>query len=124
MDSITTKEEFDRVYRIGDAYQFVDYQENGFVDSINYQREDGTSSVDNTVYEEPIRAAEHILNLSGGTGRLDGQSVYQAMVWYTFADGSEVMIPMYQANYDVETETRTGDPLWIVDTAVWNAGAP
>ena len=123
-DSITTKEEFDRVYRIGDAYQFVDYQENGFVDSINYQREDGTSSVDNTVYEEPIRAAEHILNLSGGTGRLDGQSVYQAMVWYTFADGSEVMIPMYQANYDVETETRTGDPLWIVDTAVWNAGAP
>lgn len=123
-DSITTKEEFDRAYRIEDAYQFVDYQENGFVDSINYQREDGTSSVDNTVYEEPIRAAEHILNLSGGTGRLDGQSVYQAMVWYTFADGSEVMIPMYQANYDVETETRTGDPLWIVDTVVWNAGAP
>lgn len=123
-DSITTKEEFDRAYRIENAYQFVDYQENGFVDSINYQREDGTSSTDNTVYEEPTRAAEHILNLSGGAGRLDGQSVYQAMVWYTFADGSEVMIPMYQANYDVEAGTSTGEPLWIVDTAVWNAGAP
>ncbi|MDE7340319.1 MAG: M56 family metallopeptidase [Lachnospiraceae bacterium] len=123
-DSITSKEEFDRAYLIEDVYQFVDYQENGFVDAINYQREDGTSSVDNTVYAEPIRAAEHILNLSGGTGRLDGQSVYQATVWYTFADGSEVMIPMYQANYDTVTETSTGEPLWIVDTAVWSAGAP
>lgn len=102
----------------------MDYKENGFVDAINYQREDGTSSVDNTVYEEPIRAAEHILNLSGGTGSLEGQSVYQAMVRYTFADGSEVMIPMYQANYDVETGTSMDEPLWIVDTAVWNAGAP
>lgn len=123
-DRITTKEEFDSVYLIEDVYQFVDYRENGFVDAINYQREDGTSSVDNTVYAEPIRAAEHILNLSGGTGRLDGQSVYQVTVWYTFADGSEVMIPMYQANYDAATETSTDEPLWVVDTAVWNAGAP
>lgn len=123
-DNITSKEEFDMAYRIQDMYQFVDYEENGFVDAINYQREDGTSSVNNTVYEEPIRAAEHILNLSGGTGSLDGQSAYQAMVRYTFADGSEVTIPMYQANYEVETGTSTGEPLWIVDTAVWNAGAP
>lgn len=123
-DNIISKEEFDMAYRIQDAYQFVDYRENGFVDAINYQREDGTSSVDNIVYEEPIRAAEHILNLSGGTGSLEGQSVYQAMVRYTFADGSEVMIPMYQSNYDVETGTSAGKPLWIVDAAVWNAGAP
>ncbi|MBD5458180.1 MAG: M56 family metallopeptidase, partial [Lachnospiraceae bacterium] len=123
-DNITSKEEFDMAYRIQDAYQFVDYKENGFVDAINYQREEGTSSADNMVYEEPIRAAEHILNLSGGMGSLEGQSAYQAMVRYTFADGSEVMIPMYQANYDVETGTSTGEQLWIVDIAVWNAGAP
>lgn len=123
-DSIATKEEFDRVYWIQDGYQFVDYKENGFVDAINYQREDGTSSSDNTVYEEPAGAAEYILNLTDGTGVVDGDSDYQVMVRYTFADGSEVMIPMYQANYDVETGTLTGEPLWIVDTAVWNAGAP
>jgi len=123
-DSIASKEEFDRAYRIQDDYQFVDYKENGFVDAINYQREEGTSSVDNTVYAEPIRAAEHILNLTDGTGRVDGGSAYQAMVRYTFADGSEVMIPMYQANYDMETRTSTGEPVWIVDIAVWNAGAP
>lgn len=123
-DNIASKEEFDMAYRIQDAYQFVDYEENGFVDAINDQREEGTSSVDNTVYAEPAKAAEHILNLAGGTGVVDSGSDHQVMVRYVFADGSEAMIPMYQANYDVETGTSAGEPLWIVDTAVWNAGAP
>ncbi|MCM1175538.1 MAG: M56 family metallopeptidase [Blautia sp.] len=123
-DNIISKEEFDSAYRIQDTWQFIDYKESGFVDAINYQREDGTSSVDNTVYEEPVKAAEYILNLKGGTGAVDGGSSYQAMVRYTFEDGSEALIPMYQANYDAETGTSAGGPVWIVDTAVWNAGAP
>lgn len=124
LDSILSKEDFDAAYLIQDAYQFVDYRENGFVEAINYQRENGGSSVNNAVYLEPESAAEHILNLTGGTGSVESNSEYQVMVRYLFADGSEVMIPMYQANYDVETGTSSGEPLWIVDTAVWNAGAP
>lgn len=124
LDSILSKEDFDAAYLIQDAYQFGDYWENGSVEAINYQRENGGSSVNNAVYLEPESAAEHILNLTGGTGSVESDSEYQVMVRYLFADGSEVMIPMYQANYDVETGTSSGEPLWIVDTAVWNAGAP
>lgn len=124
LDSISTKEAFDAAYRIQDNYQFVDYQENGFVEAIQFQREEGTSTVDNTVYLEPVKAAEHILNLEGGTGSMEGGSDYQVMVRYTFGDGSEVLIPMFQAAYDVETGASKGTPVWIVDTAVWNAGAP
>lgn len=124
LDSISSEKEFEAAYWINGEHQFVDYVENGFVDAINFQREDGTSSVDNTVYEKPETAVAHILNLTGGEGRVEGGYTYQAMVRYRFADGSEVMIPTYQANYDVETHTGLGEPIWIVDTAVWNAKAP
>lgn len=124
LDSISSKEAFDAAYRIQDNYQFVDYRENGFVEAIRFQREEGTSTVDNTVYLEPAKAAEHILNLKGGTGGVEGGSDYQVMVRYTFGDGSEALIPMVQADYDVETGTSKGTPVWIVDTEVWNAGAP
>lgn len=125
LDSISSAEEFERAYLIGGEHQFVDYVENGYVEAINFQREDGTSVSDNTVYERPDSAAEYILNLTGGGSIGEfGNSDFQAMVRYQFADGSEVMIPMYDANYDQLSDSRRGDPIWIVDTAVWNAGAP
>lgn len=123
LDNISSAEEFERAYWINGEHQFVDYVEEGFVESINFQREDGTSSVDNTVYGSPESAAEHILNLTGGETIAIGNS-FQATVRYQFADGSEVMIPMYDANYDLLSDSHQGDPVWIVDTAVWNAKAP
>lgn len=125
LDSITTGEEFEEAYWINGGHYFADYVENGFVDAIAYQIETGASAVDNTVYEKPETAAAHILNLTGGEGRVEGDYAHQAMVRYTFADGSEVMIPMYNALAEKEDGGRnlSGEAIWIVDTAVWNAGA-
>ncbi len=114
MDSISSKEEFDKAYRIQGKYLFVDYEENGFADAISYQIENGTSAADNTVYSTPETAAEYILNLTDGEGRVEGRYTIQAAVRYRFADGSEIMIPMYMVQENI----------WIVDVAVWNAGAP
>ena len=114
MDSISSKEEFDKAYRIQGKYLFVDYEENGFADAISYQIENGTSAADNTVYSTPETAAEYILNLTGGEGRVEGSYTIQAAVRYRFADGSEIMFPMYMVQENI----------WIVDVAVWNAGAP
>ncbi|MCM1388131.1 MAG: hypothetical protein NC231_12445 [Bacillus sp. (in: Bacteria)] len=120
MDSISSKEEFDKAYRIQEEYKFVDYIENGFADTIIYQNENGMSTVDNTVYEEPVTAAVHILNLTGGEGEGSAKSdmTGQSMVRYRFADGSEITIPMMRQSAEGEK------PVWIVDVAVWNAGAP
>ncbi|MCM1039381.1 MAG: M56 family metallopeptidase [Ruminococcus sp.] len=123
LDSISSAEEFERAYRISGEYRFVDYVENGYVEAINFQR-DEPLALDNGVYEAPESAAEYILNLTGGESFLTGGSSIQVMVRYRFADGSEATIPMYDANYDLLTDSRLGEPLWIVDTAVWNAGAP
>lgn len=114
MNSISSKEEFDKAYLIEGQYQFVDYVENGFVDAISYQIEDGTSSVDNTIYATPQTAAAHILNLTGGESSLEGGFSSHPLVKYRFADGSEVRIPMYMAEENI----------WIVDVAVWNVKAP
>lgn len=129
LDNISSKEEFDEAYLIEDEYYFVDYVENGFVEGINYQIENGNSITDNTVYEKPETAAAHILNLTGGEGIVEGDYTSQAMVRYTFADGSEVMIPMYipamsPENGGSEIGNTKGKDVWIVDTAVWNAKAP
>lgn len=128
LDNISSEEEFEEAYWINDGHQFVDYVENGFVEAIAYQMETGTSATDNTVYEKPETAAAHILNLTGGEGRVEGDYTHQAMVRYTFTDGSEVMIPMYNALANQENSSGgnvSGErEIWIVDTAVWNAGAP
>ncbi|MBD5445188.1 MAG: hypothetical protein HDR29_06515 [Lachnospiraceae bacterium] len=126
LDSISSKEEFDETYLIDGEYQFVDYQENGFVEEINYLIEKGYGYADTTVYAKPETAAEYILNLTGGSGIVEGDYAWQAMVRYTFADGSEVMIPMYNS-VDEEAgsgESWNGQDIWIVDTDVWNAKAP
>ncbi|MDE6664325.1 MAG: M56 family metallopeptidase [Lachnospiraceae bacterium] len=126
LDSISSKEEFDEAYMIDGEYQFVNYLENGFVEEINYQIETGNVYTNNTVYAKPETAAANILNLTGGSGRVEGDYSWQAMVRYTFADGSEVMIPMYNP-VDEEAgsgESWNGQDIWIVDTAVWNAKAP
>ena len=124
--NISSKEEFDDAYLIGNEYQFVDYQELGFVDAINYQIEedDENSAMDNTVYSKPETAAAHILNLTGGEGIVEGDYTSQAIVRYTFADGSKVTIPMYnpvteQTNSDEENGSSQGQDVWIVDTEVW-----
>ena len=46
------------------------------------------------------------------------------MVRYTFADGSEVVIPMYnpvaeQTDGDVGNGSSQRQDVWIVDTEVW-----
>lgn len=126
LDSISSKEEFDEAYLIDGEYQFVNYQGNGFVDGIKYNIEDGNLYTNTTVYAKPETAAENILNLTGGSGRVEGDYAWQAMVRYTFADGSEVMIPMYNP-VDEQAgsgESWNGQDIWIVDTEVWNAKAP
>ena len=125
-DSITSKEEFDDAYLIDGEYQFVNYQEYEFIKDINYWIEKGYYYTDPTVYAKPETAAAHILNLTGGSGSVEGDYAWQAMVRYTFADGSEVMIPMYNS-LDEQAgsgENWNGQDIWIVDTDVWNAKAP
>ena len=58
----------------------------------------------------------------------------QATVCYTFADGSDVLIPMYDVNFDGMTTTGSDGDLkdasfrntqvWLPDLDVWNAKTP
>lgn len=122
MDSISSRSEFDEAYLIEGEYTFVDYHRNGFATSILHQIKNGSSSMDNTVYEKPETAAEYILNLTGGVSINTGSyGEGQVMVKYTFADSSEVDIPMsFHALTREDTEI-----IWLVDTlSVWNTTAP
>lgn len=135
-DSISSEEEFneayfvsnkirmDEGYYVNGRYRFVDYEELGFVDAINFQRENGTSVIDNTVYETPERAAEYIFNLKGGTGYVEGAYTDQAVVIYIFADGSDVLIPMHQVNDNEEILSGQKKPVWILDMEVWDTMSP
>ena len=78
--------------------------------------------MDNAVYEKPETAAEYILNLTGGVSINTGSyGEGQVMVKYTFADSSEVDIPMSFHALTREDIER----IWLVDTIdVWNATAP
>lgn len=136
LDSISSYEEFMEAYWIAGEYQFTDYVERGFVEAVNAQTEydeksgDGTDR--NAVYRSPDTAAEWIFNLTGGGSEVSINSIGSAVVKYTFADGSNILIPMYNANYDSAT-ANSADPdtgsaavgdVWILDLHVWNAGAP
>ena len=135
LDSISSLEEFKEAYRIENEYCFTDYVERGFVEAINYQTkydiENGESDR-NTAYRNPDTAAERIFNLTGGECAVSYNSKGQSVIEYTFADGSSVMIPMYNVNFssvtanteNPGTETDTSSDLWLPDLAVWNAGAP
>lgn len=135
-DSISSEDEFneayfvsnkfpmDEGYYVNGRYRFVDYEELGFVDAINFQRENGTSVIDNTVYETPERAAEYIFNLKDGTGYVEGTYTDQAVVRYIFADGSDVMIPMHQVNDNEEILSGQKKPIWILDMEVWDTMSP
>lgn len=122
-DAISSGEEFEEAYLVFDEYQFVDYVERGYVDAINeqtaYDRETGAGEDRNAVYRNPDTAAERIFNLSGGEAVVTGNSGGRAVVKYTFADGSSIDFPMYNANDASET-----DDVWIVDVGSWNAKAP
>ena len=127
MDSISSKSEFDEAYLIEGEHIFVDYIDNGFAEAILSHMEEENAPFDYTVYEKPETAAEYILNLTGGVS-VDESSSYSdsdktglATVRYTFADGSEVDIPMCAFTGD---EAAGGRKVWVVDTHVWNAGAP
>ena len=127
MDSISSKSEFDEAYLIEGEHIFVDYIDNGFAEAILSHMEEENSPFDYTVYEKPETAAEYILNLTGGVS-VDESSRYSdtdktglATVIYTFADGSEVDIPMCAFTGD---EASGGKKVWVVDTHVWNAWAP
>lgn len=143
LDSIASEEEYMDAYWGEGAYHFVDYEENGFVDAINYQTAyDAENGEDdrNAVYRSPETAAEYIMNLTGGTGTAQTASNGIAIVEYTFADGSSVLIPMLDANFDGQTGNTEqedagndeqagmtealGKEVWILDVHVWNAGAP
>lgn len=127
LDSISSRDEFNEAYRIDGEAVFADYIENGFAEAILSHMEEEDSPFDYTVYEKPETAAEYILNLTGGVS-IDESSRYSdsdktglATVRYTFADGSEVDIPMCAFTGD---EAAGGRKVWVVDTHVWNAKAP
>ena len=139
LDSISSQEEFEEAYWIADGHYFTDYEERGFVEAINYQREydrENGESDRNTVYRNPDTAAERIFNLTGGRCEVSSNSNGQSVIRYTFADGSGVMFPMMDVNFNGQTgnsgdnpaagdsETAVNEELWIPDLAVWNAGAP
>lgn len=107
-DSISDKSEYDEAYLIGGEYNFIDYMENGFAEAVTFHIKEGNSPFDYTVYGEPETAAEYILNLTGGTGTAQRASNGKAVVEYTFADGSSVLIPMIDANFDGQTQTDNG----------------
>ena len=125
LNNISSKEEFDNAYLVNNEYYFVDYEELGFVDAIKYQIEAAENfAMDNTVYFRPETAAAHILGLTGGVGIVVGDYTSEATVRYTFADGSEVVIPMYnpvaeQTNSNEEGGSSQGQDVWIVDTEAW-----
>lgn len=142
-DSITSEAEYMDAYWGDGAYHFADYEENGFVEGINYQTEDDAKnggSDRNAVYRSPETAAPYIMNLTGGTATAETASNGTAIVEYTFADGSSVLIPMIDANYKAWTRNTWQDgaengaqpdlteavdkEVWILDVHVWNAGAP
>lgn len=136
-DSIASEAEYMDAYWGDGAYHFADYVENGFVESINFQTESDMENGEadrNAVYRSPETAAEYIMNLTGGTGTAQISSNGTAVVEYTFADGSSVLIPMIDINFDgrtgntqqdgTETERAVRKELWILDLDVWNAGAP
>lgn len=135
-DAISTMEEFEEAYWIFDTYQFVDYEERGYVGAINEQtafdREAGIEQDRNSVYRSPRTAAEWILNLTGGESVASSDSSGRAVVEYTFADGSSIGIPMRNANYtgktgntdDADAVAEGAGDVWIVDTGVWSVKAP
>lgn len=133
LDRISSQAEFEEAYLIGGEYQFTDYVERGFADSIQTQtvsdRENGEEDR-NVVYRSPDTAAEWILNLDGGKGEVISDSPNgRATVRYTFGDGSSVEIPMYNAGGDAaaddtgETEdgSLAGMALWLLDLQAWKA---
>lgn len=143
LDSIASEEEYRDAYWGDGAYHFPDYEENGFVEGINYQTEDDAENGEsdrNAVYRSPETAAPYIMNLTGGTATAETASNGTAIVEYTFADGSSTLIPMIDANYKAWTRNTWQDgagngaqpdlteavdkELWILDVHVWNAGAP
>lgn len=139
LDNIVSEEEYMDAYWGDGAYHFIDYEESGFVEAINNQTEydlENGESDRNVVYRSPETAAEYIMNLSGGVGTAQTASNGTAIVEYTFADGSNVLIPMMDANFNGRTNSGNGDlpgndaetainrEVWILDLAVWNAGAP
>ncbi|MDE7130246.1 MAG: M56 family metallopeptidase [Lachnospiraceae bacterium] len=136
LDSIASEAEYMDAYWGDGAHHFVDYMENGFVDAINYQTEydsENGESDRNAVYRDPETAAAYIMNLTGGTSTAETASNGASIVEYTFADGSSVLIPMIDANFDARTSSVDGtaeppnavnNEVWILDVHVWNAGAP
>lgn len=126
LNSISSKEEFDEAYLIAGEYQFTDYVERGFLESIQFQTEADRESGGedrNAIYRSPDTAAEWILNLTGGSAKISStKSDGKASVIYTFADGSHVLIPMVNAAYRSTTETsedadggQKTDDVWLYD---------
>lgn len=131
LDSISTREEFDEAYLIGGAYQFTDFEERGFLEGIQvqteYDRENGGEDR-NAVYRSPETAAEWIYNLTGGEAEIVSTTADgHATVRYTFADGSQMAIPMYNAAYRNTTEASgnvdsgggTSDDVWLSDESFY-----
>lgn len=131
LDSIHSRVEFDEAYLIAGEYQFADYVERGFLESIQFQtasdRENGGEDR-NAVYRSPDTAAEWIFNLTGGSVEIAStDSDGKATVRYTFADGSDVVLPMYNACYDKNTKSsetvddgeETVEDVWLPDLEAW-----
>lgn len=131
LDSISDRVEFDEAYLIAGEYQFTDYVERGFLESIQFQTEADRESGGedrNAVYRSPDTAAEWIFNLEGGSAEIvSTDSDGKATVRYTFADGSDIVIPMYNACYDKNTETSEAadggdvraEDVWLPDLEAW-----
>lgn len=132
MDNISTSAEFDEAYLLAGEYQFTDYVERGFLESIQFQTEYDRENGDddrNVVFRSPETAAEWIFNLADGSAEIvSADSDGKAIVRYTFADGSNVTFPMYNACYDKNTESSeaadggdvTSKDVWLPDLAAWN----
>lgn len=133
LDNISSREAFDEAYLIAGEYQFTDYVERGFLESIQFQSEDDRENGrgdHNAVYRSPDTAAEWIFNLTGGSAEIvSTDSDGKATVRYRFADGRDVTLPMYNARYDKNTEASeteegidvTAEDVWLPDLEAWKS---
>ncbi|MSS63903.1 M56 family metallopeptidase [Velocimicrobium porci] len=109
-DEISSKKEFNQAYKIQSKYYFPDYKKLEYTKIIqeraNQKLSDDFSFYSN--YKSPETAAQYILNLSGGNSTIQSQKGNEAIIKYSFKDGTSIKIPMYQP------EKIGKDGIWVV----------
>ncbi|MCM1159924.1 MAG: M56 family metallopeptidase [Roseburia sp.] len=96
-DEIKTKEEFEQAYFVEGSYSY--YGEEAavsFTEGVAYQLALGNQQEMYNPYLEPDTSAVAMLYLLNGNAEVKERGEEEALVSYTFSDGSVIEIPMYR----------------------------